>query len=114
MTPKELKDNIINFLQEKKAGDISVIHVTDQTTITDYFVIATGKSSTQVKALSEFLEEKMEEKGIISARKEGESEGRWVVIDYSSVIVHIFNDHLRDIYALEKLWGNASNLTKVE
>lgn len=113
MTPNEIKDNVIKFLQEKKADDLTVINVTDQTTITDFFVIATGKSSTQVKALCEFLEEKMEEKEIFAMRKEGLKEARWIVLDYASVIVHIFNDAMRDIYNLEKLWGNASNITRI-
>lgn len=112
MTPSQLKDNVVKYLQEKKAEDITVINVTDQTTIADYFIIATGKSTTQVKALTEFLEEKMEENEIFATRKDGEREARWVVIDYASVIVHIFNDSMRDFYNLEKLWGNASNVSK--
>lgn len=103
MTPSQLKDNVVKYLQEKKAEDITVINVTDQTTIADYFIIATGKSTTQVKALTEFLEEKMEENEIFATRKDGEREARWVVIDYASVIVHIFNDSMRDFYNLEKL-----------
>ena len=113
MTPSDLKDNVIKYLQEKKAEDLTVINITDQTTIADYFIIASGKSNTQVKALTEFLEEKMEEKQIFATRKEGEKEARWVVIDYASVIVHIFNDAMRDFYNLEKLWGNASNITRI-
>lgn len=113
MTPSDLKDNVIKYLQEKKAEDLTVINITDQTTIADYFIIASGKSNTQVKALTEHLEEKMEEKQIFATRKEGEKEARWVVIDYASVIVHIFNDSMRDFYNLEKLWGNASNITRI-
>ncbi|NLL56726.1 MAG: ribosome silencing factor [Clostridiales bacterium] len=113
MTPSQLKDNIINYLQEKKAVDLTVINVTDQTTIADYFIIATGKSNAQVKALTEHLEEKMEEKEVFAIRKEGVREARWVVLDYASVIVHIFNDEARDFYNLEKLWGNTSNITKI-
>jgi ribosome-associated protein len=113
MTPNQIKDNVVKYLQEKKAEDITIINVTDQTTIADYFVIVSGKSTTQVKALTEFLEEKMEENEIFATRKEGEREARWVVLDYASVIVHIFNDSMRDFYNLEKLWGNTSNITKI-
>lgn len=113
MTPNELKDAIVKCLLEKKADDITVLHVTEQTTVTDYFVIATGKSTTQVKALMEYLEEKLEEQDIFVTRKEGEREARWVVMDYASVIVHIFNDQMRDLYALEKLWGKGSNVEKI-
>ncbi|HOO22822.1 MAG TPA: ribosome silencing factor [Clostridia bacterium] len=113
MNPSDIKNNVIMHLQEKKADDITVINVTDQTTIADYFVIATGRSSTQVKALAEHLEEKMETDGIFATRKEGMRDARWVVLDYASVIVHIFNDSTRDFYNLEKLWGTASNVTKI-
>lgn len=113
MTPKELKDNITKILEEKKANDITIINVSAQTTVTDYFIIATGKSSTQVKALIENLQDKMEEKQIFALRKDGEREGRWVVLDYGSIIVHIFNDEMHDVYNLEKLWGNASNITRL-
>lgn len=113
MTPNEIKDKVVKYLQEKKAEDIIVINVTDQTTIADFFVIASGKSTTQVKALTEYLEEKMEKDQIFATRIEGEKEARWVVVDYASVIVHIFNDSMRDFYNLEKLWGNASNVTKI-
>lgn len=113
MTPNEIKDKVVKYLQEKKAEDIIVINVTDQTTIADFFVIASGKSTTQVKALTEYLEEKMENDQIFATRIEGEKEARWVVVDYASVIVHIFNDSMRDFYNLEKLWGNASNVTKI-
>ncbi len=113
MTATEIKDIVVELLKEKKASDITVIDVAEQTTVTEYFVIATGKSNTQVRALTDHLDEKGEEKGLDAIRKDGVREGRWVVIDYGSVIVHIFNDATRDFYALEKLWGNSANTTKL-
>ncbi|MGN1041986.1 MAG: ribosome silencing factor [Christensenellales bacterium] len=114
MTSQEIKDTIIDLLKEKKAADITVIDVEGQTSVTDYFVIATGRSTTQVKALTDFLDEKGEEKGLTAYRRDGVREGRWVVVDYGQVIVHIFNDAMRDFYNLEKLWGNANNTVHID
>lgn len=113
MSPKELKDEIVKILDDKKAGDITVIDIAEQTTIADYFVIATGNSKSQVKALLDNLEEKLEAKQVYASRKEGQDEARWVVIDYASIIVHIFNNETRDFYGLEKLWSKGDNITKI-
>lgn len=106
MTPQQLKDFLVNILKEKKTGEMAIIDVAAKTTIADYFIIVSGKNSPQVKAICEYLEEKTEEKGVYPSRKEGISEARWIVIDYASVIVHIFNDSTRDFYCLEELWSN--------
>ena len=115
MTPAKLKDFLVEILKEKKIGDITVIDVASKTTIADYFIIVSGKNGPQVSSLCEHLEEKAEEKGIFVTRKEGVREARWVVMDYSSVLVHIFNDDTRDFYCLEKLWSDAesNNITIV-
>jgi len=113
MNPHEIKDVIVSLLIEKKAVDVTVIDVTAQSSVADYFIIATGRSTTQVKTLSEFLEEKGEKKGLTAYRREGAREGRWVVVDYGAVIVHIFNDATRDFYNLEKLWGNSVNTVHI-
>lgn len=113
MLPKELKNEIIKILDEKKAEEITVLDIAEQTAIADYFVIVTAKSTTQVRALFEHLEEHLEKKGVFATRKEGVREGRWVVVDYASVIVHIFNDETRDFYNLEKLWTKGDNIYKV-
>ena len=114
MESNQIKDIIIELLKAKKASDIVVIDVGEQTIIADFFIIATGKSTTQVKALTDQLEEKGEEKGLVLLRRDGEREARWVVMDYGAVIVHIFNDSMRDFYALEKLWAKENNVTKIE
>ena len=114
MDSKEIKDIVIELLKAKKASDITVINVAEQTILADYFVIATGTSTTQVKALTDQLEEKGEEKGLVLLRRDGEREARWVVMDYGGVIVHIFNDATRDFYALEKLWEKDGNVLRVE
>lgn len=98
-------DMICKFLNEKKANDIVKIYVADKTIIADYFVIASARSSTQVKALSEYVEEFIEKNGGTVRRTEGTTEGRWAVIDAGDVIVHIFNDEQRLFYHLERIWG---------
>ncbi|MFI3229739.1 MAG: ribosome silencing factor [Bacillota bacterium] len=100
----ELKDRIITILDDKIGGDIVALDISEQTSIADYFVVATGKNTSHVRALVESLEEKLEAEGVFCIRKEGVREGRWAVVDYGSIIVHIFNNETRDFYALEKLW----------
>ena len=114
MTSLEKTLEICKILSEKKAQNIIYINVADKTSLCDYFVIAGGRSSTQVKALGENLEEKAEKLGIEARRKEGIKEGRWAVVDYADVIVHIFNDEQRDFYRPERLWEDGANLVKYE
>ena len=105
METKEFAQKICKFLSDKKAEDIVKIYVADKTVIADYFVIAGGRSSTQVKALCDNLEEFVETMGMTAKRKEGVAEGRWAVLDFGDVIVHIFNDEQRLFYHLERIWG---------
>lgn len=96
--------DICSVLDNKKAEDIIAVHVGDKTIIADWFVIASGRSTTQVKALCDELEEKAAEKGMIARRKEGYQEGRWIVVDFGTVLVHIFHPEEREYYKLERLW----------
>ena len=114
MTPQETAEHVCEVLADKKANDIVTLDITDMTVIADYFVIASGRSTTQVKALADYVDEKFSGLGIEPLRREGISEGRWVVLDYGSVIVHIFNDETRMFYCLERLWNNGANVKKYE
>lgn len=107
-------DMICKFLSEKKANDIVKIYVADKTIIADYFVIASARSSTQVKALSEYVEEFVENNGGEVRRTEGIAEGRWAVIDAGDIIVHIFNDEQRLFYHLERIWGDGEKFVDEE
>lgn len=106
MESKKLVESICNFLSEKKAYDIVKIYVADKTVVADYFVIASGRSQTQVKSLCENVEEFIEKQGGTIKSVEGASEGRWAVVDAVDVLVHIFNDEQRLFYHLERLWGD--------
>ena len=107
-------DMICKFLSEKKANDIVKIYVADKTIIADYFVIASARSSTQVKALSEYVEEFVEKNGGEVRCTEGIAEGRWAVIDAGDIIVHIFNDEQRLFYHLERIWGDGEKFVDEE
>lgn len=107
-------DMICKFLSEKKANDIVKIYVADKTIIADYFVIASARSCTQVKALSEYVEEFVEKNGGEVRRTEGIAEGRWAVIDAGDIIVHIFNDEQRLFYHLERIWGDGEKFVDEE
>ena len=91
----ELTQEIGNYLSSKKAEDILLIDVREKTALCDYFVIASGRNTTQVRALCENLEEHLSKQGIEPRRTEGVRDGRWGVLDYGDIIVHIFNDESR-------------------
>ena len=101
---------IFDVFDAKKARDIKVLRVEDQTVIADYFVICSGNSSTQVKSLGGEVEYKLGLRGVDPAHFEGRDNNAWVILDYSSVIVHIFSREARDFYKLEKLYGDAEEI----
>lgn len=115
LNSKQKTLQICKYLSDKKASGIVYIDVESKTSLCDYFVICSGRSSTQVKSLAENLEEKMEKEHALAPRRhEGVREGRWAVLDYQDVIVHVFNDEERDFYHLERLWEDGKNLTRYE
>ncbi len=115
MTSKEKTLKICEILSRKKAKGIVYIQVENKTSLCDYFVIAGGSSKTQVKSLAENLDELLEkEHNLTPRRKEGVREGRWAVLDYTDVIVHIFGDEERDFYNLERLWEDGENLIRYD
>ena len=105
----EMVTKIANLLYEKKAQNIVALDVKDLTVITDCMLIATGRSTIQVRTLADEVEERMAEMGMEPIRKEGMQEGRWVVLDYGEVLVHIFHMEERDFYRLDKLWAMGQN-----
>ncbi len=107
MTPKELAINVAAILDNKKAGDVKLLKTEEVTVLCDYIVIATGNSTTQVRALSDELEFKLKEQGVTTARIEGYESRNWILMDYHSVIVHIFHPEAREFYKLETLWSDA-------
>lgn len=105
----ELVEKIAGFLYEKKARGIVALDVRGMTIITDYMLIASGRNALQVKALADEVEDRLAAEGVNPVRKEGQQEGRWVVLDYGTVLVHVFHIEEREFYRLDKLWENENN-----
>ncbi len=108
--PKALAEKVVTILDLKKAGGIKLLHVADKTVLADYFVICTGNSNTQTRGLADEVEYKLGLEGITPARVEGRESALWVLLDYSSVLVHVFNTEARQYYNLEKLWNEAEEV----
>ena len=109
MTELEKAKATVRILDKKKAVDIKAIHITDYSIVADYFVIATGTSNTHVKSLADELEFEMGNLGIEPNHLEGKATG-WIVLDYGTVIVHIFTGESREYYNLERLWSDAEEV----
>ena len=110
MEAKELMENIVAVLDSKKARDIRAIRVGDLTILGEYFVIATGSSSTQVKMLADEVDYQMGLKGDQPHRIEGYHSENWIILDYTDVIVHVFHEDTRDFYDLERLWADGEKV----
>lgn len=94
----------------KQASEIVILDVHDLIVITDYFVLATGSSDRQVKTIVEEVEKALRELGRKPVRREGQTEARWVLLDYVDVVVHVFAPEEREYYSLERLWADAPRL----
>ena len=98
---------IAMILDSKKARDVKLINVHKKTVLADFFVFATGTSTTQVNALADEVEFRLKtEDGIEPLRVEGAGSGSWVIVDYGSIIVHVFGVQSKEFYKLEKLWAD--------
>lgn len=104
MTSLETAKMAVKVLDSKKALNIKVIKIQDISAIADYFVIATGTSSTHVKALADEVETQLDEAGISVSHIEGYRSNSWILLDYVDVVVHVFSDEAREYYDLERLW----------
>ncbi|MFA5073687.1 MAG: ribosome silencing factor [Nitrospirota bacterium] len=96
----------------KKAFDILILDLRGLTFIADYFVICSGTSTTQVGAISDWIGQHLAQAGIRTSHVEGASEATWVLMDYGDVVVHVFEEHARVYYSLEKLWGEAPRIPR--
>jgi ribosome-associated protein len=108
MTPDLLASAVVGFADDRKALDIVQLDLREITSYTDYFVICTGRTDRQTKAIHDAIHAGMkQEHGLLPRRVEGLAEARWVLMDYLDVVVHVFTPDTRDYYRLEQLWGEA-------
>ena len=105
METNQILETAVKALDKKKAKELSAIKVADLTVLTEYFVIATATSSTHVRALADEVEDALADAGLEPHHIEGRTTG-WIVIDYASVIVHIFSRDQREFYGLDKMWSD--------
>lgn len=110
MTTQEKLELIVKILDSKKAEDIQVIGITNLTIIADYFIIATGTSTTQVKSLADEVEFRLGEQGVEPRGIEGIRSANWIVLDYDDIVVHVFCGDTRGEYQLEKLWADGEKV----
>jgi len=107
---RELASMAVKLAAEKKTQDMRLLEVGKISIIADYFIIGTGGSAVQVHAICDHLKEKLKKAGYHASRIEGYREGWWVVLDYGSVVIHIFQPESRDFYDLERLWSEAPRI----
>ena len=104
---ERLTDRIAEIAADRKARDIRVIEVGSLVGYTDYFLICSGGTERQAKAIHDAIHERLKDDGVLPARVEGAREARWILMDYGDCVVHIFTPDARAFYRLEQLWGEA-------
>jgi len=109
----ELAHRIVEIASDKKGSDIVMLRTAELTTMADFFVICSGRSDRQVQALAGAIVDELRDDGIRPLGTEGMSAARWVLLDYGSVIVHVFAPDEREYYGLERLWGKAAQVVRV-
>ncbi|NLC07707.1 MAG: ribosome silencing factor [Syntrophomonadaceae bacterium] len=105
---------IVEAAGEQKALDLVTLDLRGVSLIADYFVICSGRSTVQVKAIAEHIEKFLENQGIRVLHREGKREGQWLLLDYGSVVVHVFREEERRYYGLERLWADAKLVEDLE
>lgn len=111
LTPAEIAGIAARSLDVKKARDVKILKTAEQTVLADYFVICNGTSSTHIKALVDEVDKELSEAGEPPIRREGMRSDIWVLMDFGSVIVHVFTDDARKFYNLERLWSDSEEVT---
>ena len=109
MQDQELVLQLASFLYDKKAQDIVVLKVSHLTVLCDYLVIASGRTVNQVSSLTDLADDFMAQRSMHLRRSEGSHEGRWAVLDYGNIMVHLFHREDRAYYGLDRLWNDGTN-----
>lgn len=98
-------------MQDRKARDLLVLELAEISDFTDFFLLSTGSSERQVRAIADAVDERLREDGVRALHREGYEHGQWVLMDYGDFLVHIFYEPTREYYQLERLWADAPNVT---
>lgn len=110
MQAEELKDIVIAALEDLKAKDISVLDVTDRTSVTDFMIVASGTSGRHLRSMAESVIQDLKERDIREAKVEGGDSNDWVLVDLGDVVLHVMMPATREFYDLERLWRDAPGL----
>jgi ribosome-associated protein len=110
LTAKEVAIHVTKALDEKKGRNIKLLRITDVSSLADYFLICTGTSNTHVKTLCDYAEFAMEQLGEPMLGREGHRGNTWELLDYGSVVVHVFTEEAREFYNLERIWADGENV----
>ena len=113
-TPEKIRDNIVQALEDNKAEDIITIELAGKSTLADYMVIATGRSSRHVVGLSNHIADSLAKEALSKINFDGKDNGDWVLGDAGDVIVHLFRAEVREFYNIEKIWCDPEFLEKYE
>jgi ribosome-associated protein len=111
---KLFAEKIADLIFNKKGYDVRIIDLRSLTTFSDFFVICSADSDTQVKAIADEIDKSLREEGIKCWHKEGYTALSWVLLDYVDVVVHVFKKEAREFYNIEKLWGDAPSIEIVD
>ena len=114
LTPKEIACEVTKALDDKKGMDIKLLKIDEVSTLADYFLICTGTSNTHVKTLCDYAEYTLEQLGEPMLGREGHRGNSWELLDYGTIVVHVFTEEAREFYSLERLWADAEVIPLTE
>ncbi len=112
--PTDLARHIVDLLADRQAENILLLDISDVASFADYFVIATATNPRQMRALVELIDKDLRGEDVKPLHTEGDVDSGWVLVDYGAIIVHIFSVDLRDYYALEELWQDATEVVRIQ
>jgi ribosome-associated protein len=112
--PLELARRVVALAEDKKSADIVLLDLRELTTLADYFVICSGGSERQLEAIADGIVGGLRDEGLRAIGREGTSASHWILLDYGSVVVHVFTPPERDYYALERHWSEARTILRVQ
>ena len=110
LSPKEIAYSVTKALDEKKGMNIKLLKIDKVSSLADYFLICTGTSNTHVRTLCDFAEYTLEELGEPMLGREGHRGNAWELLDYGTIVVHVFTEEAREFYSLERLWADAETI----